>query len=196
MNVLPLAVFVPRKIGVTTKHTIFFNLEPRIRAEFFGKFKSLTRSFSSAWINNFGCWSHSYSEHSVIWLSDKDSSLTESSTASKYLGGNGIRIPGPWGTGRMAEGKLGYWMSCLFLLLNPATTQEQKYHSFPCPFGSLHTIGTPNTNDSLHYLNDETQPRHTMCGAMLCLGPQLNTEISIINTLKNGVIFWCWTDGT
>jgi hypothetical protein len=87
--------------------SIFFDLslEPNTSAESLRSPKSLTKSFNSLWEKRWGSVLHG--SHLKSWFLSM-SSLSESTGVSyKISGGTGTGIPGPWGTGRIADGRFG-----------------------------------------------------------------------------------------
>ena len=138
----------------TVKHTLVswrrkfqsFNLENRISACFFNRFKSRTISFRSPWVSRCGSLEEmvpaKVGSQSIFLLAwPIFSSLDSLSLNVMYGGGFGTGNSPLCGTGLIADGKFGYWTVCLDFAVTPVIMVRQKYQSEAWPIGSLQTIG-------------------------------------------------------
>ena len=81
-----------------------FSLEPSNSADSFGRHKSWTKSFSSVYVKS---WGLSLAVSNWKSLSESSDSLAESFGVSRVWGGWGMGMSGPWGNGRIADGRFG-----------------------------------------------------------------------------------------
>jgi hypothetical protein len=123
-----------------------FNLEPKISAYFFDRFKSRTISFRSPWVSR--CDSleeqtpvnvRSQSIFFIAWPTP--SSLDSMALSVMFVGSFGARNSALWGTGLIADFKLGYWTVCLDFVVTPEILVRQKKQFEAWPVGPLQTIG-------------------------------------------------------
>lgn len=108
--------------------------------ETFGKYRCLTRSFNSDWVNRVG---FSQSSPDGLKRSVSSSSSVEAGELRSVpsISGSSVNTGGGisslCATGRMVDGIFGYCRYCLFFFLKPFTLTRQRYHSSKWLVGSL-----------------------------------------------------------
>jgi hypothetical protein len=108
-----------------------FNLEPKISACFFNRFKSQMISFRSPWVNRCGLLEEQApanvgSQHILLLAWPISSSLHSLTLSVMFVGGFGTGNSALWGIGLIADVKLGYSTVCLdFHCYTSDTGQEE-----------------------------------------------------------------------
>ena len=122
-----------------------FSLEPESSACVFDRFISRI-SFRSPWVSRCGSLEQQapakVGSQSILLLAwPTSSSLDSLSLNVMFVGGFGTGNSALWGTGLIADGKLGYWTVCLDFSVVPVIVVRQKQQCETWSVGSLQTIG-------------------------------------------------------